>query len=188
MNIASSIIHKLIASLAVALTLVARPCLGGEPTIVDTPGFSVTFGAMWHVQTDHKGTILGSVGGEEPPFIVMYYEDQVTVAVRGRGHELERMERSSIADMIGDGLPSMIDGSTWHRHEIVHRPDGMIVEQLDLAADARDKDGRAIATCSFLKFYHGAPRAELYLGFIMNKPCDDARADFDGFEKSISWK
>jgi len=69
MIVTPGIVHKLIASFVTALTLFARPCLGNEPTTIDTRGFSVTFGAMWHVSTDHNGTILGGIRGEEPPFM-----------------------------------------------------------------------------------------------------------------------
>lgn len=188
MIVKPSAVHKLIASFVTALTLLTRPCLGNEPTTIDTRGFSVTFGEMWHVSTDHNGTILGSVRGEEPPFIVMYYADQFMSADGAKGNVFERMKRSSIADIIGDGGRRMVDESQWHRHDTVHRPDGIIEEQLDSDAQTRDDDGKAVAVCSFIRFYHSAPHAELYLAYIMNKPCDEARAEFDSFEGSIIWK
>lgn len=194
----SRTVHKLIASSVAALLLLARPCLGSEPlgneplgnesTTIDTRGFSVTFGEVWHVSTDHNGTILGGISGEKPPFIIIYYADRPMNADPVKGSMFERMKQSSIADMIGDGMRGMVDASKWHRHDIVHRPDGVTEEQLDLYADSRDGDGQATELCSFIRFYHGAPHAELYLAFSMSKPCGEARAEFDSFEKSIIWK
>jgi len=200
MIVTPSTVHKLIASFATALTLLAQPCLGNEPTTIDTRGFSVSFGEMWHVSTDHKGTILGGIRGEKPPFIIIYYADQFTdtdsppIRNRRMGSDhpkenaLERMKRSSIADIIGDSGRRMVDESKWHRHDTVHRPDGITEEQLDFDADTRDDDGKAAEICSFTRFYHSAPHAELYLAFIMDRPCDEARAEFDSFERSIIWK
>jgi hypothetical protein len=111
MIVTPSTVHKLIASFvtALALTLLARPCLGSEPTIIDTRGFSVTFGEMWHVSTNQNGTILGSIRGEEPPFIIIYYADQFMSTDRAKGNIFERMKHSSIADIIGDSGRRMVD-------------------------------------------------------------------------------
>ncbi|MBR0826952.1 hypothetical protein JQ596_15505 [Bradyrhizobium manausense] len=188
MIVTPSAVHKLITSFATALTLLARPCFGNERATIDTRGFSVTFGEMWHVSTDSNGTILGSIRGEEPPFIVMYYADQSMNADGAKGNMLERMKQSSIADMLGDNARRMVDESKWHRHDTVHRPDGITEEQLDSEAYTRDDDGKAVEVCSFMRFYHGAPHAELYLAYILNKPCDKARAEFDSFASSIIWK
>ncbi|GLR87281.1 hypothetical protein GCM10007857_39920 [Bradyrhizobium iriomotense] len=118
----------------------------------------------------------------------MYYADQFVDTDRAKGNALERMKQSSIADIIGDGGRRMVDEGKWHRHDTVHRPDGITEEQLDSDAFNRDNDGKAVEVCSFIRFYHGAPHAELYLAFIVNKPCDEARAEFDSFERSIIWK
>jgi hypothetical protein len=188
MIVTPSAVHKLVASFVTAFMLLARPCLGNEPTTIDTRGFSVSFGEMWHVATDHNGTILAGVRGEEPPFIIIYYADHFTDTDRAKRDAFERMKRSSIADFIGDGGRSLVDASKWHRHDTVHRPDGITEEQLDLDADTRDDNGKAVELCSFIRFYHSAPHAELYLAFLMNKPCDEARVEFDSFERSIIWK
>ena len=179
-------IHKFIASVSVALMLVAQPCLGREPTTIDTGGFSVTFGEKWHVSTDHKGTILGGVRGEEPPFIIMYYADPDTD--RAKGILLEHMKQSSIADIMGDGMRRMIEDAKWHRHDTVHKPDGTTEERLDVEIFTRNDEGRTVEVCSFIRFYHDAPRAELYLVFTSDKPCAAARAEFDSFEKAIVWR
>jgi hypothetical protein len=183
-----SMVRKLVATLVTALMLLAQPCLGGEPTTIETGGFSVTFGETWHVSTDHYGTILGSIRGEEPPFIVIYYADQPMTADPAKSAMFEHMKQSSITDIIGDSARKVFDESQWHRHDTVHRPDGMTEEQLDSEASGRKDDGTAITVCSFMRFYHGAPHAELYLAFVMTKPCDEARAEFDSFERSIVWK
>jgi hypothetical protein len=142
---------------------------------------------MWHVEANHHtGTILGSVRGEEPPFIIIYYADQFMDSAKG--NPFEHMKQSSIADMMGDRGRGIVDESKWHRRDTVHGPDRITEEQLDLETSTRNKDGKAIELCSFVRFYHSAPHAELYLAFIMDKPCDEARAEFDSFEKSIIWK
>jgi hypothetical protein len=183
-------VPKLISSFIAILPLVllARPCLANEPTTMDTRGFSVTFGEKWHVSTNHNGSILGHIRGEVPPYIIMYYADDSMTNDRAKGNMFEGMKRSSIADIIRDGGSRMVDKSKWHRHETVHRPDGINEEQLDLNVALQDNDGKAVEVCSFIRFYHGAPHAELYIAFIMDKSCDDAREEFNVFEKSIIWK
>ena len=176
---------------ALAVGLFAGSCLANEPTTIDTKGFSVAFPEKWHVSTNHNGTILANINGEVPPFITLYYADDLIVAGQAKKNTLERMRKSSISDVMGDGgriFTKMVDQSQWHRQDTVDRPDGMREEQLDLESSTLDDDKKSVELCSFIRFYHGAPHAELYLAFVMDKPCDAARAEFDGFVSSIVWK
>jgi hypothetical protein len=170
------------------LLLLARPCLANEPTTINTMGFSVTFGEKWHVSTDHNGTILGSIRGEVPPLIIIYYADELMTNDRAKGNMFAHMKRSAIADIMGDSGSRMVDKSKWHRHETVHRLDGINEEQLDFDIDLKDKDNKEVEVCSFIRLYHDAPHAELYVAFTVDKSCDDARDEFHTFETSIVWK
>ena len=183
-------VPKLLTSLIAMLPFLflARPCLANEPTTINTRGFSVTFGEKWHVSTNHNGTILGGIRGDVPPFIIIYYADDLMTNDRAKGNMFEHMKRSSIADIMGDSGSRMVDKSKWHRHEIVHRLDGISEEQLDFDIDSKDKDNKTVDVCSFIRLYHGAPHADLYVAFTVDKSCDDARDEFHTFETSIVWK
>jgi hypothetical protein len=175
-------VHELMAGLIATLPLVVfvPPCIAAEPTTIDTRGFSITFGERWHVSTIYRASIFAeALRGDPTLAIVRYADDSMNNELDAR-YTYDRMKHSSIEDVTRGHSRDMAQEAKWSRHDNVHRPDGIEEERLEL----EDKDEE----CLFDRFYHGAPHAELYIAFLMKKPCDEARAEFDEIVNSIVWK
>lgn len=170
--------------LVVVLALLARPTCAGNQTVVQAKGFSISIPADFHVETDHKGTVLAGVKGETPPFIVIYYADSPASGDSSGRREFDRFRQSSIANFMGDAGKKMLEESEWHHASSIDRRDGVHEERLDVQVAAPS----GAAMCAFMRFYHNAPHVEVYLAGAFDCSCAQAQPTFDAIADSIVWK
>jgi hypothetical protein len=179
----------LVALLSAPAYAAHRGAWTGEPTTISTRGFSITFPAKWHVETDDLGAVFAGINGEMPPFIILYFVDEPNSANPEEWARFEREKNRSIADVMGEKGAKMIVESDWHLSETIQHLNGIREERLDFEGTAMDKEsGRPQKLCGFVRFFHNAPHAEVYLAFTAPGPCEQAWAEFEDLIDSIVWK
>ena len=124
----------------------ASNVFGADPTVISTKGFSITFPEKWHVETNHTGTILAGIKGEEPPFIIIYYAEKPETNDAKKLEAYERMKKSSI---IRQELDKKIAQSVWHSSETIQHADGIREELFDIEDIVKSKS-RELSNSLFL--------------------------------------
>jgi hypothetical protein len=171
--------------------LLASTAHTAEEHTIDTSGFSITLPKNWrYVSTNHKDTILASPFGEErPPFIMIYYADKPVSANESELQEYEKFNNSSISDIMRERGQKILQESTWDSADTVQEPNGITEERLDLEGVGTDeRTGKSLDVCAFVRFFHNAPHAAVYLALLENTPCKQARPELESLTASIVWK
>lgn len=179
----------LVALLSASAYAAEQGASTGEPTTFSTRGFAITFPAKWHVEMNDLGVVFAGINGEKPPFIILDFVDEPTSGNPEEWARFEKEKYRSINDAMGEKGAKVVAESDWHLSETIQHLNGIREERLDLEGTAIDKDsGRPQKLCSFVRFFHNAPHAEVYLGFTAPGPCEQAWPEFEDLLDSIVWR
>jgi hypothetical protein len=169
-------------------TFYAFGSLAGEPTTISTEGFSVSFPAKWHVENDNRGTILASVRGENPPFIIINYAILPPSPTDEELTKFRTFQKLSIEDVLaGDKLKGVLEHSSWHSSaETIQMKNGVREDRQDIEVQGEDDKAVYRAACFFIRRYH-AQRVEVYFAFLDDTTCKLGRPEFQELENSLVW-